>query len=160
MTTTEVTTMPKVTLYVKDADEAIWERARKIAGESLSAIVSQALAEYVAAQEQKAAALETLREEATTHVLDHVPEDGPARKVRFTGILVHEFMDSGLHTYEFYLTTSGKVIEANDVAGLSAIVYDSYEDFTNKLPATNHQYKEAAAAIAQALGEEWIEDVD
>ena len=50
MGATKGTFVPKVTLYVKDSDAPIWEKARALAGagdESLSALVTDALRQRV-----------------------------------------------------------------------------------------------------------------
>jgi hypothetical protein len=55
-------TMPKATLYVKDADAATWERAKALTGdteESLSSVVSELLRSYVERQETLRSAEET-----------------------------------------------------------------------------------------------------
>lgn len=46
--------MPKKTLYVKDSDVPIWDRARAIAGDSgLSTLVIEALADYLPRRERQ-----------------------------------------------------------------------------------------------------------
>ena len=52
-------TVPRKNIYVREADQELWEKAEKLAGESLSAVVTEALRGYVARAEAKAAQGET-----------------------------------------------------------------------------------------------------
>jgi hypothetical protein len=154
MTPVEAPRMPKVTLYVKEADEPIWDRARQLAGDSLSSIVSRALAAYVEEQETRAKAQTEMQRAAETVTLLVEPHDRPTRKVRFTGVLAHESNAGGTHAY---VTTSGKVVLAHyDRAMLLSVeVFDTYQEFLASEPTGD-----IAAAVAETMGEEWIEDID
>jgi EXLDI family protein len=66
--------VPNKTIYVSDGDLKLFQRAQEIAGGNLSAAIATALKRYVDLQEG-------LRE-------------GSGRKVRFTGVLVGEWMDT------------------------------------------------------------------
>lgn len=156
MPVAEVNRMPKVTLYVKDADAPLWERARQLAGDSLSSIVSRALAAYVEEQERRAAAQSALERGAATVTLEVEPDEGPSRKVRFTGVLAYEGEES-IHQ-DAYVTTSGKVVIAHfidDGQIGSLTVFDSYKQFLSTNPSTV-----VGAAVAETIGEEWIEEID
>jgi len=159
MSTAEVLRMPKVTLYVKDADAPIWERARQLAGDSLSSIVSLALAAYVDEQETKARAGSALQRDAVPMTLDVEPEDGPRRKVRFTGVLAYE--GDAHEALDVYVTTSGKIVLAHnarfasDMRTVSVTIFDTYQEFLSSDPNPN-----AGAGVAEVLGEEWIEEID
>lgn len=138
----EVTGMPKVTLYMKDADAPIWERARQLAGENgLSAVVSRALAAYVNEHEKRATATSELERRATTITLQAQPDGGPQRKVRFTGVRAGES-----DQFDAYVTTGGKVVLDDRDGGV--FVCDGYEDFTAMSPEDN----EIRAAVAESLG--------
>src|SRR5258708_32901745 len=53
--------MPKVTLYVKDGDAPVWDRAKALTGdteESLSSVVSELVKSYVDGQESRRTAEE------------------------------------------------------------------------------------------------------
>lgn len=153
MTAAEVSRMPKVTLYVKEADEPIWERARQLAGDSLSSIVSRALEAYVDEQESRARAQSAVESEAAPVTLDVEPTERPSRKVRFTGVLAHE---GNAGTADAYVTTSGKVVIARFVGFRteSVEVYDTYDEFVASEPD-----EELGAAVAETLGKEWIEEI-
>jgi hypothetical protein len=45
--------MPKKTIYVRDADQELWERAEQLAGGSLSGLLADALRRYVDEEELK-----------------------------------------------------------------------------------------------------------
>ena len=45
--------MPNKTIYVKDADREIWEKAEELAGGSVSALITEALRRYVEEEERK-----------------------------------------------------------------------------------------------------------
>jgi len=49
----EVVLVPNKTIYVREADAEVWERAEKLAGGSVSALITEALRRYVEEQEQK-----------------------------------------------------------------------------------------------------------
>lgn len=162
MTVAEVSRMPKVTLYVRDADAPVWEKARHLAGDSLSSIVSRALAAYVDEEETRARAKNAIERDAVSITLDVQPDDErPRRKVRFTGVLAHEGEES--HSYaDAYVTTSGKVILAIQIPSMvglrtdRVVVYESFDDFA----ASANPHLETKAAVAEILGEEMIEEIE
>jgi hypothetical protein len=45
--------VPNKTIYIREADAEVWERAEKLAGGSVSALITEALRRYVEEQEQK-----------------------------------------------------------------------------------------------------------
>jgi hypothetical protein len=162
MSATEVVSrMPKVTLYVKDVDAPIWERARQLAGDSLSSIVGRALAAYVTAEENRATAQTALERKAQSIVIDVEPEEGPSRKVRLTGVLAAEGIKTNRYMIDAYVTTSGKIVLLENAQGISGLraesvrVFEDYDEFLQAEPT-----EELGAAIAEALGEEWIEEID
>lgn len=152
MTATEVARMPKVTLYVKDSDAPIWDKARQIAGDSLSSIVSRALAAYVEQDEMRKQAESALEKQASRIEFDVDPDDRPKRRVGFTGVLVFEGRDD-----DVYVTTSGKVIRTSTFGSRveEMLVYDDFDDFEASKPG-----EEAIAAVAAALGVRWVQELD
>jgi hypothetical protein len=49
----EVVVVPNKTIYVKQSDTELWERAERLAGGSFSALITEALRRYVKEEEQK-----------------------------------------------------------------------------------------------------------
>jgi hypothetical protein len=49
----EVVVVPNKTIYVKESDTELWERAERLAGGSFSALITEALRRYVEEEEQK-----------------------------------------------------------------------------------------------------------
>lgn len=45
--------VPNKTIYIREADTEVWERAEKLAGGSVSALITEALRRYISAEEQK-----------------------------------------------------------------------------------------------------------
>src|SRR6187200_2318353 len=112
----EVSRMPKVTLYVKDADAPIWERARQLAGDSLSSVVCRALSAYVAEQEEMARAKRHAEMNTAEVTIDVEPDGRPARKVRLVGTLAHEAVNG-----DAYITTSGKIVLTRNERSLAGL---------------------------------------
>lgn len=162
MTTTEVSRMPKVTLYVKDADAPVWERARQLAGDSLSSVVGRALSEYVEQEETRLKAKSALEREATAVEIDVEPKERPKRKVKFRGVLAAEgdVAFSGMYL-DAYVTTSGKIVVAHSDRSAGGLrveevrVFDTYKKFLASDPT-----HDLGAAVAETIGEEWVEEID
>jgi EXLDI family protein len=72
--------MPNKTIYVSQEDEPLFDEARQIAGESLSAVIVRALREFVIRQDEK----EKSMKEITVMV---GPKDG-SREQRFIGTYI------------------------------------------------------------------------
>jgi EXLDI family protein len=77
--------VPNKTIYVSDGDLKLFQRAQEIAGGNLSAAIATALKRYVDLQE----GLREGFEDVVVRV-----GIGSGRKVRFTGVLVGEWMDT------------------------------------------------------------------
>jgi hypothetical protein len=161
--------MPKVMLYVSDADAAIWERARDLAGDgdSLSAIVSRALAAYVEQREREQRAEDSLQNSMREYLLLHESDDDTPRKFRFTGALIHTSSEGHGRITRVYLTKARRiVVEAENRSGNSRVdVYDGFEDFAENSrtqdPAVDRdEYAKAMLVdVSEALGREWVEDI-
>lgn len=96
--------VPNKTIYVSDGDLSLFQRAQELAGGNLSAAISNALRRYVNAEE----GLQEGFEEITVRV-----GVGAGRKVRFTGVLVGEWVDasaSRVAAYHVYRGRSGKFV--------------------------------------------------
>jgi EXLDI family protein len=76
--------VPNKTIYVSEGDLALFQRAQELAGDNLSAAIAKALRRWVDATE----GLNEGFDDITVRV-----GLGSGRKVRFTGVLVGEWMD-------------------------------------------------------------------
>jgi EXLDI family protein len=97
--------MPNRTIYVADADVAIFEKAQELAGENLSATITQALRRFVEAEEARASGFE----EITVKV----------------GKIAHSYK-----RFRGRLLAKGRVFEQNDTR---RIVYEVYQTAKEKL---------------------------
>jgi len=77
--------VPNKTIYVSDGDLSLFQRAQELAGGNLSAAIAKALRRYVDVAEGL--------QEGFDDVVVRVGI-GSGRKVRFTGVLVGEWVDS------------------------------------------------------------------
>jgi EXLDI family protein len=96
--------VPNKTIYVSDGDLKLFQRAQELAGGNLSAAISNALKRYVDVEE----ALHEGFDEITVRV-----GVGSGRKVRFTGVLVGEWVDtnpSRVASYHVYRGRKGKYV--------------------------------------------------
>ena len=96
--------MPNKTIYVSDGDLPIYERAQELAGNNLSAAISAALRRYVDVEEGK--------REGFDEIIVRVGL-GKGRKVRFTGVLLGEWLNtspSRVETFRVYRGRKGKFV--------------------------------------------------
>lgn len=91
--------MPNKTIYVSDGDLKLYQRAQELAGGNLSAAIAKALRRYVDLEEG-------LRE-GFEDVVVRVGL-GAGKKVRFTGLLVGEWVDSRTKTADHYRVWRGR----------------------------------------------------
>ncbi len=91
--------MPNKTIYVSDGDLKIYQRAQELAGGNLSSAIAKALRRYVDVQEGL--------KEGFDDVVVRVGV-GTGRKVRFTGLLVGEWLDSRTKRAEHYRVWRGR----------------------------------------------------
>jgi EXLDI family protein len=91
--------VPNKTIYVSDGDLKLYQRAQELAGGNLSAAIAGALRRYVALQEG-------LRE-GFDDVVVRVGI-GSGRKVRFTGTLVGEWVDTASKRAEHFRVWRGR----------------------------------------------------
>src|SRR5262245_46435450 len=91
--------VPNKTIYVSDGDLTLFQRAQELAGGNLSAAISKALRRYVDTEEG-------LRE-GFDDVVVRVGL-GSGRKVRFTAILVGEWLDTIAGRVERYRVWRGR----------------------------------------------------
>ena len=91
--------VPNKTIYVSDGDLKLFRRAQELAGGNLSSAIASALRRYVDLQEG-------LRE-GFDDVVVRVGV-GSGKKVRFTGALVGEWIDSRSRTADHYRVWRGR----------------------------------------------------
>ncbi len=96
--------VPNKTIYVSDGDLALYQRAQELAGDNLSAAIAAALRRYVD--------IEQGRREGFDEIIVRVgPKAG--RKVRFSGVLLGEWVNSSSSRYEIfrvYRSRTGKFV--------------------------------------------------
>ena len=96
--------VPNKTIYVSDGDMPIYRRAQELAGDNLSAAISAALRRYVDVEEG--------RREGFDEIIVRVGP-GKGRKVRFTGVLLGEWVNSSfsrVETFRVYRGRTGKFV--------------------------------------------------
>jgi EXLDI family protein len=96
--------VPNKTIYVSDGDLSLYQRATELAGGNLPAAISNALRRYVANEE----GLREGYEDITVRV-----GVGSGRKVRFTAVLVGEWVDtsnSRAVAFHVYRGRTGKYV--------------------------------------------------
>ncbi len=91
--------VPNKTIYVSDGDLPLYQRAQELAGGNLSAAIAAALKRYVALQE----GLRDGFDDVVVRV-----GIGSGRKVRFTGVLVGEWIDSRQKFPDHYRVWQGR----------------------------------------------------
>lgn len=90
--------MPNRTIYVSDDDQVVFKRAQELAGDNLSAAISNALKRYVAAEEGRLAGFDEITVKVGL---------GAGRKVRFTGVLLGEWMETAGERFEHWSVYQG-----------------------------------------------------
>ena len=96
--------VPNKTIYVSDGDMPLYRRAQELAGDNLSAAISAALKRYVDVEEGK--------REGFDEIIVRVGP-GKGRKVRFTGVLLGEWVNSSfsrVETFRVYRGRTGKFV--------------------------------------------------
>ena len=96
--------VPNKTIYVSDGDLPLYQRAQELAGDNLSAAISAALRKYVE--------LEEGRREGLDEIIVRVGL-GKGRKVRFTGVLLGEWIATSpnrVDAFQVYRGRKGKFV--------------------------------------------------
>ncbi len=94
--------VPNKTIYVSEDDQQLYRRAQELAGGNLSAAIVAALRRYVDVEEG--------RREGFDEIIVRVGA-GTGRKVRFTGVLLGEWIvsrNNRMEQYRVYRTRAGK----------------------------------------------------
>jgi EXLDI family protein len=96
--------VPNKTIYVSDGDLPLYQRAQELAGDNLSAAIAAALRRYVDVEEGRLEGFDDI----TVRV-----GPAPGRKVRFTGVLLGEWVNtshSRVETFHVYRGRTGKFV--------------------------------------------------
>lgn len=174
--------MPNKTIYVKDSDLEVFEKAEKLGGENLSATIAEALRRFVAAEEARQKGYQEVELEVG---LWPDKGDDDTRKVKFFGRLLAEGRqytgqlgsrdDRGID-YKLYQTKAGKIVihwerwsrwqgEATradyqvlpNLPGYDQEVFGRiYDDIDDVVYIPGNLLQEAAEELGQELAE-WIE---
>jgi hypothetical protein len=171
---TEETAMPKVTLYVKESDSPVWDKAKKLTGntdESLSGVVSELLKSYVERHEsQKSAEEKTGRSmQELEFELGGELNNNIRRTARFTGALLatgHGYQVGGdQNQYALFVTSGGSlVVHATSGRGSTVEIFRRFDDFNGAVEyREDGEYRlafgNALPDIAKIFGEDftlWI----
>jgi EXLDI family protein len=90
--------VPNRTIYVSDDDQPLYKRAQELAGDNLSAAISQALRRYVELGDARASGFDEIVVKIGT---------GAGRKVRFSGVLLGDWIDTEGERFEHYRVYRG-----------------------------------------------------
>ena len=165
--------MPKTSIYINQDDEALFARAKELAGDSLSPVIATALRSYVAAKEAELAGHKEVTIEVGTWRKQGADD---IRKVRFLGRLLSQARvyrgqtsdRRDRHTdFTIYQTVAGKIIIHTSFISLWEREGSvAQHDILDRLPAHGDEIDgwtipgslldKAAAALGQELVE-WVE---
>lgn len=108
--------MPRKQIYIRNEDMELFEKAEKLAGDNLSAVIAEAVRRYVDVKEAEAQGME---EHTLTVNIVREARDNDPRKVKFVGRLLasgtkltgqlSERDDRG-QNWKIYQTKAGKII--------------------------------------------------
>jgi EXLDI family protein len=90
--------VPNRTIYVSEDDQPIFRRAQELAGDNLSAAISHALKRYVEAEDARLAGYDDITVKVGI---------GSRRKVRFSGILLGEWISTEGERFEHWRVYRG-----------------------------------------------------
>ncbi|HEV2951317.1 MAG TPA: EXLDI protein [Actinomycetota bacterium] len=90
--------MPNRTIYVSDDDQEVFKRAQELAGDNLSAAITNAVKRYVAAEMGRLAGFDEITVKVGT---------GAGRKVRFSGVLLGDWINTEGERFEHYRVYRG-----------------------------------------------------
>jgi EXLDI family protein len=90
--------VPNRTIYVSEGDQELFRRAQELAGDNLSAAISNALRRYVDVEDARHAGYDEIVVKVGT---------GAGRKVRFSGVLVGEWLDTRNDRFEHWRVYRG-----------------------------------------------------
>jgi EXLDI family protein len=91
--------VPNKTIYVSDGDMPLYQRAQELAGDNLSAAISAALKRYVEVEDARNAGFDEIVVKVGV---------GAGRKVRFSGVLLGEWIATTSDRFEHYRVYRGR----------------------------------------------------
>ncbi|AEE97691.1 hypothetical protein [Mahella australiensis] len=159
--------MPTKTIYVKEEDMPIFERAAEIAGDSLSSIITDAVRDYVRRKESEDSGMREIILEIGTWP-NH--GDSNTKKVAFTGVSLGEMTlfkgqtnsrdDRGVD-WELYLTKKGKYVVyrrvwsrwQNESSYAEYYILDELPGTDNMIKTKDGEYIEIPAGLVQTARE-------
>lgn len=153
--------MPRVTLYVKDSDAPIWDRARALVSgsdeDSLSALVTECLA---AGLEKRERALKV--EKSISDQLENIELVGvnagteQPRRIRFKGFLAHESEHTSVYV------TKGKqiILEGTQWPTSEITVFESFDELREAVERGGAWPAGMMEDVAEAIGEEYFEELE
>ena len=158
--------MPKITLYVKDADQGIWDKARSLSGDSLSGFVTTALRRHLHQEERRAAAETAFSnriQEIELEVWGAVNEHR-TYKVRFEGVClvdhdnerIYETAKGNLVVWRSHPLDGATYEKADSIEDLHRILEERYED----KPEEYEWWIGLLAEASEARGEDFVIEID
>jgi len=158
--------MPKITLYVKDASTPLWDRARKLAGgtDSLSGIVTEALAAYVPEEEARRRAEKQIGKRLQPHTfeLHGAAHDGYSQTLKFIGAELAQTKLIGVSgarelqggTGTLFVTKGRNLVLVED-RGKSGTTVRVSKTFTEFVRDHGSKFKDQINEIAAAVGDDF-----
>jgi hypothetical protein len=159
--------MPTKTIYVKEEDMPIFERAAEIAGDSLSSIITDAVRDYVRRKEAEDSEMREIILEIGTWP-NH--GDNNTKKVAFIGVSLEEMTpfkgqtnsrdDRGVD-WKLYLTKKGKYViyrrvwsrRQDESSYAEYYILDELPGADNMIKINNGEYIEIPAGLVQTARE-------
>lgn len=160
--------MPNKTIYVRDADVELFDKAETLGGENLSATIAEALRKFVEIEEAKENGMEEQEVEVGLFAAKGYKD---TKKVKFIGKQIsYAEMRSGQTSsaddrgtdYTLYLTKKGKLLLhrkywtcwQDEDGDASYNIYDSLAELTGNVPGSLIQ------KAGEALGQDTAEYLD
>ena len=156
--------VPNKTIYVREADAELWEKAEKLAGGSLSGLITEAVRRYTEEEDRK----EQMKMK-TIQTIEPIEVDLGGSRARFVGEWLLDpdpdetrtgepGHDAGAY-YGVALTERGNIAvytrHVNDGFAPTIVAYDSFETAEeNGVPS------DILATAADAMGADYVRELD
>jgi hypothetical protein len=159
--------VPNKTIYVKDEDAEIWERAEKLAEDSVSALVARLLRQWV---EDREALIDSAGMKRII-VEHHDDEDVIVRKAFKARILLEDFTseypegtwDAGFanhNTWFAAIGAKGNFVVWTVSDGPAGEWFEVYESIADMESTESSPPADVIAAVAAAAGEDYAQELD
>lgn len=154
--------VPRVTLYVRDSDAGVWDRARALSAgseESLSSLATEGLAIVVERRERQArldSENADRMEQVELEGVDWHDAEKP-RRLRFVGVVASE-----QGRYVTYITRAKKVVleYVDPLTPNQLAIFDSFDDFKEQTADRFELDPSLLTETADALGEDYYEEIE